>query len=768
MLYLAPPYDIIQGVSVFRDHDPATNQFYYLPTAPHLTVIDNATSFNLIKFTGEAGSGGFLDFDVDLGIDQETEDEIRSTLRTKYHLSQPPNLIPVIVENGSVRLMILGKKTAEAPTPGGQIPSAPPPPEPAELPEFVLKIDHFAKPSLYGNNAAAFSVQLDEYGVVIIEQSLKGILQPIGIVYSLEFLALRPAFNVKVTADWNRVQTHFDESFSASVFFLSTDVEKVIDKLIEDQVIKIEVDDFIPEGEDSASVISDRTKAVNEIKDMITHTFFQPSINPVSTAKDGWDKATDTALAINKLAVTGGWGGIATLSYKKIDTTRIDQKSFNFNMTERTTVRRTIYPQAHLEGLTRALRAGGPINLDDYVHPINIDDPFFKRRTVDVINRADLTQDSITSVNVSLNYGNEPRNVILDGATAKASVDWASILQNNAMVRDVTYNYKVTFQGVDTADRPGVLQSPDATSPNDALEINPRSDGLYSIISVPITSLDFPFDMYPNVEVQLRYNDPEHQISLNDTFILKKDLTEVRWPFFLRDPEKKTFDYKVIFRAHDNRDLEWDWRSTDQQEVILRDPRPNKRTVTIVPAVNWNQIAMVFVDVAYRDDENGVRAEQSYTFDSTETGKARQTFSVALADPDKRLITYNAKFLLTDNSESDLPVSQTLANQIIVRADLKGHRVITVEPEQVDFAGCNVDRIQVDLLYQDDDNGLSFAGSFTFRSKTDRGFFEFDYVDPQKAGYTAQLTTVFLDGFSFTRDPQPDTREVLVLPVGNS
>lgn len=767
MLYLNPPYDIIRGVSVFRDHDPATNQFYYLPAMPHLTLINGEASFNLIKFTGEAGSGGFLDFDVNLGIDKDTEDQIRATLRTKYALDREPNLIPVIVEDGSVRLMILGKKSVEPPAPGGQIPAPPPDPKPEDLPEFVLKIDHFAKPSLYGDNQASFSVQLDQYGVTLIEESLKGVLQPIGIVYSLSFLALRPAFNVKVTADWNRVQKHFEESFSASVFFLSTEVDKVIDKLIEDQVINIEVNTFVPEGEDAGSVISDRNKAVTEVKDMIMHTFFQPSINPVSTEKDGWDKFTDTALALNNLAVTGGWAGVATLSYKNVDLTRIDQKMFNFNMTERTTVRRSIFPQAHLQGLTRALRDGGTINLDDYVHAVNIDSDFFKRRRVNIINRADLEHDSIISVNVSLQYGNEPKNVILDAATLKASVDWASILQNKQMVRDVTYNYKVTFQGVDTADRPALLESPPANFINGELEINPRSDGLYSIINVPITTLSFPFEVYPNVEVQLRYNDPDHQISLNDTFLLSKEQPEVFWPFFLRDPQKKAFDYKVIFRAHDNHDIAWDWKTTDQQEVILRDPRPNKRTVLIVPAVNWNQVAMVFVDVAYRDDANSVFTQQSYVFDSSTNGKVPQTFTVPLVDRDQRVIQYNVKFLLTDNTEADLPVSQTLANQIILRADLKGHRVVMVKPEQVDFAACNVDRIQVDFLYQDDDNALSFASSFTFRSKDEQAFFEFDYVDPQKSSYTTQLTTIFLDGFAFTRDPQHDTHDLVILPVGN-
>jgi hypothetical protein len=761
MLYLNPPYDIIDGVSVFRDH-AVPQQFYYAPAMPHLTVIKNEPQFSLIKFTGEAGSGGFLNFDVDLSIAPDILDDIKSTVRSKYHLTQEPNLTPVIVEDGSVRLMILGQETPPPPPASGQPPPPPPPPKESDLPKFVLKIEHYAKPSLYGDNQAIFSVQLDQYGVAIIEQSLKGVLQPIGIVYSLDFFALRPAFNVKITADWNRVQKHFEESFSASVFFLSTEVDKVIDKLIEDQVIKIEVDTFVPEDEAAANVISDRDKAVNEVKDMIMHTFFQPSINPVKQEKDGWDKAQETAMMVSTLAVTGGWASVASLSYKKVDLTRIDQKMFNFNMTERTTVRRSIYPQAHLQGLTRALRSGGPINLDDYVHAVNIDDPFFQRRAVNVINRANMEKESIQSINVSLRYGANTHTVLLDDKTKDKSVNWASILQDKNMVRDVAYSYKVSFKDVDTVDRPGALEFSEAVCRGDALEINPRIDGLYDIIFVPITALDFPFDAYPHIEVQLRDNDPPNQISLNDTFILDKSKPEVLWPFFLRDPQKKAFEYKVIYRATDNRDITADWQTTSQQQVLLRDPFPKKRTITLVPAVSWDVVSMIFADLSYRNEDTGEVTDASFVFDSSDKGVKR--FTVGLTDPDKRLISYKVKYLLNDNSLVELPDSMTLQKEIFLRLDMKGHRVVTVQPANVDFAAKKVDQIQVKMSYDDAANGLNFASMFTFKSKAEKAFFEYDYVG--KNEYTAQTTTTFRDGFRVVHDPVTLNQDVVNVEVG--
>ena len=46
-------------------------------------------------------------------------------------------------------------------------------------------------------------------------------------------------------------------------------------------------------------------------------------------------------------------------SYQKVDMTRIDKKTLNANISERTTARRSIYPQGHLSGIMRDLTIQG-------------------------------------------------------------------------------------------------------------------------------------------------------------------------------------------------------------------------------------------------------------------------------------------------------------------------------------------------------------------------------------------------------------------------
>jgi hypothetical protein len=760
MLYLNPPYHIIQGVAVFPDHaDPL--QFYYLPAMPHLTTVDDGSGnavpqIQLLQFTGDT-AGGFLNLTVDLGIGDEMLEEVSGEVRRIFQLDGTPRLGPVLLEDGAVRLMALGKETPVEDDPD------PEPTEPTGLPEFVLKIDHPAKPSLYGDNQAIFSLQLDQAGATLVREALQGVLTPIGVVYELEFLGLRPAYNVRVHADWDRVQRHLQERVEGRVLFFSTEVDKIVDELIESRAIVIEVDNFVPDDEDAGTITNPKA-ALEQVKDMVLENFFEPSINPVSAEKDGWDKVSDAALKLSTLAVTGGWAGVASFGYKNVDLTRVDRKRFDFNLRERTTVRRRIFPQKHIEGLTRFLRdGGGAFELGDFVKLVNLDDPFFRHRRIRVVNRADMEADDIGSIKVSLRYGAEHRSVVLDAATPSADVDWTSIVKDGAMVPDVAASYTVTFGDVDTTERPASLRSPEFTVVDGTLEVSPRADDLYHVVNVPVTALDFPWERYPRVEVELRYLEPDNGIAQLDTLALDAQTTTARWKWFRRDRQKRAFDCRTTFRAADHRDWSTDWTTVESQEILLRDPRGARRSVTVEPHLNWSLVSTALVDLLYEDEPNGVRAEQSMRF--TEADAAPRVFSVAVEDPDQRLVQYEVRFLLTNHALIELPPSVTMGKNIILRADMRGHRVVAVRP-QGDFGAKRVREVRATLRYEDRDSALSYRSDYTFTSPGERAFFEYDYVDPQRRGFMLESTVIFTNGFSVRRPPRQVDADAVAVAIG--
>lgn len=744
MLYLNPPFFLIDGISIYPDHaDPL--QFYYLPVAPKLTKIKEEKSgkiipqIQIIKFRGEAGNGGFLNFDVNIGVDQDKLDAISGKLSSLARLRDKPKLSPIPVIDGSVKMMLFGTQTEEQPS------------NDLDKLKFVTKIDQNAKPSLYGDNQAAFSVALDQYGVTVLDKAIQGEIAPIGIVYSLDYLALRPAYSVRLHADWDRVQKHLDEKFSASSLVFSVDIDKAVDELIENRIIEIEADTFVPEGEDTSGIIKNKDQALNEVRDMVTDAFFKPSLDPIKKDEDSWDKAVNTLDRSIMIANQGSTLGPAyegcMFSYQKVDLTRIDKKILNVNISERTTVRRSIYPQGHLSGIIRDLTSEG-LNLEDFIISVDVDEPWFDSRKVDVISRANLDEDSIASINVKLTYGNKTQNVVLDSNNSKGSVIWPSVIESGSMKREVTVSYKVNFKGVNGTERPVVLTAPEQVVTDEVFEVNPRE--LYSILSVPIGAHGFPWEHYPTVEVKLQYIDEPNEISFDSVVFLDADNTQKTLPIFICDPNKRAFKYRIVYHASNNKAVDMGWVDTSEEQISVRDPFPMKRTLQVVPNLNWDDVTNAFVDLSYEDAENEIYEEGFLTFSPTAT--EAQSFTVDLADPDQRLVTYRVTVLFRDGRYFENPASLTRDRRILVRSDMKGHRIIQIRPQKLEFTSKNLKEINIEMSYEDLAAGLRFDDIFTFKSADDKAYFEFDYVDDQRSAYRYKVTYYYTNGLYRTED----------------
>jgi hypothetical protein len=756
VLYLNPPFPVIRGVALMPDHaDPL--QWYFMPAAPRLSSIPDSVagkprpSLQMIKFRGDAGVGGFLNFDVNLGLDEGVLDDVKSELRSAQ-FKLPPGAIklaPIPLVGGTVKLLVLGQESPPpTPPPGGTGGAGPTPTQPAESgPKFVTRISHDAHPSLYGDNQAAFSVMLDQYGVTVLEQALAGQMAPIGVVYSLDFLGLRPAYSVHLNIDWDRVQKHMDEHFGAETICTSTSIDKAVDELIDKRAIVLEADTFVPEDEANSSIIGNRDRALNEVRDMITEAFFKPSVDPIKP--NDADKMVRTAQQVCKLIATGGLA--PSFSYTRNDYKRVDKKVLDVNIRERTTVKRSIYPQGHLTGLFQVLR-DQKLKLSDFVAEANLNDPWFQRRKVLVTSVADFDKDSIESINVKLSYGAQPQNVILNKQTTSQEVTWLSRLANGDMDRVVAYEYEIGFKAVDGAARPIRLKSPAGSVTVEKLQI--QTGDLFSIVPVPITVANaslFPWARYPSIDVQCEYRDNAHNLSDQEHFLLEKDHPEKTWSLFVQrkaqDTEGSTpvdFRYRLTFHAADNRDFQTDWQSTTDRQVIVRDPFPQKRKLEVVPPANWTALDQAFVDLVYDDRKNQFRQEDSFRFTATEN--TPKTFMIDLRDPAERRVSFNATFVDKNGGVFEVPRSYTLENRLFLRGDMRGHRVIAVSAPKVNFTGKKIKELRTDLRYVDKDASLQYQSQVTLKSSTDPGTFEFDYVDNTKSNYEYRLSVLFLNG----------------------
>lgn len=760
MLLLDSRVREITGISVFPDHaDP--EQWYYMPLAPHLTTVrDEALDlevpqFLLIGFRGDAGNGGFLNFDCNVGASQQQIDDLAREIANAENLRNLPRIGPVPLVDGTVRLMMLGKQTGDTPTPATGGASQ----------QFVLKIDQAAKPALYGSNQATFSIRLEQDGFTMMEQCLDGEIMPVAVIYSLDFLGLRPAYSIRLNIDWDRVQKHMDESFSFGFIFSSTEIGKAVDELIDNRAIVLESDTFVPEGGDTQGIIDRRDAALAQVRNMITDAFFSPSLPPwTPEKKPDWERAIETAgkAAIIGAAMAGagpaGMLATASFSYKKMDYTRVDRKILNVNFSERVTIKKSIHPQGHLAGLFKLLR-DTPMPMDRFVKRVDLSNDWFKKRKLSVSTRADLAADEISSINVRARYGMQSQNNILSKDQTSATFEWLSQLNNGVMVRDVEVDYEIHFKNVDSTERPLKLQSPPKTYDIENVEIVPRE--LYTISPIPLLAENFPWADYSSVEIHLRYVDEANGINQRDQFRLTKEKPEALWRIFVLDEAKTTYDLRLIYRANNNRDIERAWTTTDETQITVRNPLPPKRILQIVPSFKWEEVQQAFVDLRYEDPENDLSVEDSLVF---EFGDGVKSFAVDLRNPERKSIFYKVSVSYADGRFVELPESMTNDRRIFVTADMKGRRIVEVLPPK-NFSQRRLKRVTVELRFEDFMAGLSFADNFEFENEAARGQFEYQYVDEARARFEHRETFLFQNGLEQSSEWQSSNATELPIKV---
>lgn len=749
------------GVTVFPDHaDPA--QFYYMPLAPHLTIRKDdggiaMPQFSLIRFKGEAGTGGFLNFDVNLGLESGRFNAVKSAVQQKAGIDQEIRLAPLPVIDGSIRLIMLDKDSgAVAPRPG-----EPAPPEAAL--RFVEKINHAAKPSLYGDNQAAFSIQLTEDGAKTILQSLEGEILPIAVVYSLEYLGLRPAYNVRLKIEWDRVQKHMDESFGANFLVFSTEIGKAVDDLVENKAIVFEADSFITDdAEAEGSVAGRRDAAIAQVRAMITDTFFQPSLPPWKPDDGGgWSKDLQKAADVMAL-IAGGPAAAATsksmFSYKKMEYERTDRKSLNVNFSERVTVKRSIFPQGHLAGLFEPLRQAG-IDRSRFITDVDLDDPWFKRRRLEVFAQTDFTSDQIGSINVRARYGGEPKNAILKKDVLSAKFDWGSQLDGNTMRMPVELEYEVNFDGVDATERPKVLKSALEIEEGEQKGIDPRN--IYAISTVPMVAINFPWDRYNMVEVHVRYTDSANSLAQAEVFRLTEKEPEKQWPIFILDTKLRSFEYRFVYRGVDHIDHETPWQASDDEQIGVTDPFPRKRELSVVTALDWTVTSNCFVDVMYRDPDHGIDERRSLEFKEGDTSKSA---IFELQDPRVQIVQYSGMILTRDGRTIEIPPSTTVGPRVVIRPDMKGRRHIEIRPP-TDFVARGLVKVTAEMRFEDFNAGLSFKDNLLFEPTSGSKPFEYDYVDTARAQYERRITYAFDNGLQKVVEWQPGDDEIVQLRV---
>src|SRR5262249_40436770 len=195
-------------------------QFYYLPS-DRARVSDNGRGLEFVVYTeniedepnftlSDDHAGGFLTLDVELGPSPEEVEQLRSELASVASAGQP-KLGEVPFTDGTVNLFILSQT-------GSSASGAPK--------NFEVSVAGSTKPSLFGDQRAVFSVRLGGKAANILYETLRKSGDPQAVVtYDLEFLALRPSYNLQVTIDFKQTFSYIRHRTGATRLSAAVDLD---------------------------------------------------------------------------------------------------------------------------------------------------------------------------------------------------------------------------------------------------------------------------------------------------------------------------------------------------------------------------------------------------------------------------------------------------------------------------------------------------------------------------------------------------------------
>lgn len=606
---------------------------------------------------------------------------------------------------------------------------------------------------------------LSQEAATLFEAALKSGISPIGVIYDLEFLGLRPAFNVRITANYHRVYTELDMEFGAKgqiqMVSLGVDIGAAFQRLRDKGVIKVEVINFT----DDENLRKQADAAFEWFKTELLKDFFKSSIEPpammksnsgggllgqltnllgnLGTTQTGSSQpqmgepsnATPTpaqppeaqnsgvaSSAQSNAASNAGGGGSTgkggspspfqvafSLKYLK----QVEDKERVFEYSMQAAVAREAAPQ----GLFSTIVSG--LDLSSAITEVSLDDEFFNRLVATVSMGGDLNATGASVVAVNLEYpGLRPVNaepVHTDGFIFRpGQIDQQTFTCWLNDKKDRVYRYCM-----DIHFRPD--------SPYAGKDAHVKTDWLYTrnrqltldpldvigLLDVEISLGMIDASRVSQVQVALAYDDPSSDFSVEKTIVLKPGDAGTHWRVRLSNPELRTYRYRLLYFLTDSLQYQTDWQTSSETSLVVNDPFQGQIKVRLVPLLDAGNLIEAAVNLGYQEEDTGYRCTIQKIFQG---GAPLTSQEVIIPTIHKQPagFNYDVTVIRADGSVfASEPQSITVFPAALPVLDGEGKTTrINVKLPNTDLASANLVAVRVQVTGQGE-NGDSAEALFT-------------------------------------------------------
>jgi hypothetical protein len=715
------PVPGVPEVVAFAD-DPNAFVYYVLPKAPTYRLDANGLPvFKFLKYRtaidradGKKG-GGFLICDVAFALTNQQLDKCRAALQDLSDQAFPRlNPKPRV----DIRNVGFTRAACTVQLLDGNGPNA----------VLVERLQNPAAPALYGDMVTPITVELSPEGATLLEQALQDKGGVVQIAYDLWAPVKLPPMKVtvwfhaskfmefqqQVDIDW---QMYGDDSYR----------ETIHERFVQSDAGGVDVD---PGGvTDSKIVNSVRDWGFQQLDDAVKRMILG-DIAPVS---EDARKVPD--------GIEHVW---RNMSVQKV-------ADFSRTYTQGTVIEVNLGPRGTLPNITSTNGPDGkPLKWADFARVVDLDDPFFKRVSVNYRANVDFAAMPVKSVDVTLRYGGaQPKGTSFATPDEVGKQEWA-LEGNNWKYK---YQYVVNYKNETRR-----FEAPEVETDSPVLTINVGDAG---ILHADVEVGDMNFDQVAHALVTVSYEDTANGVAREEwSFTLDADnrTHAITKPIFTA--RTQPFVYRVKYTLKDGREFTGAEMTTMASQIFIGDPFQANRTISIRSTGNLEtDIATIFVDLTYRDDANGYSQTTSVAL-----SKAQKfvDWTFPVVDELGGTVTYTETIQFADGTQRRSPEQEATKNTILV-GSAPDDEFLTVDvlPDLLDFAALKL--VKVTLHYQDPANQIDTSKDFVFKAGAQAQQFKIRLVDKTKRGYEYAVDYFRADGTKTSVGPTATSETTLIV-----
>ncbi|MEM7481959.1 MAG: hypothetical protein AAF481_12360 [Acidobacteriota bacterium] len=743
-----------QSYTIYRDDANKTGplrrnerrrwQFYMLPPEPRIALDpDGNPIFSMVVYrhdedrltvedTAEDVGGGILTFTVDLGVPQQTFQQIKSRVKSMAlgdalgaagDIEIDLTYVPFL--EGTVAVAVAGEQGDDT----------------GEDREFVESVVGAGKVAGVGGNRKAVMVKLTQAGAALMSQLDQLRTLPINVQYDLEFEHRLMGVTMRVWCDmessYELTQTLHHEKVDEWGGYLSLSRSRGrIDK----------VTSVVEELERSKDAGVEVTPGSSEVEEETILALEKFGLDMLARELD---KALEASPPPEEL------------DRQWLESFKQDYSSnFNFQVDRKMVLVQGYTPSANLENV---FQRG---DLDEMVAFVDLRTDFFTFLKVPIRVNADFTNLPVHSVTVTVHYrrqrvgggGFEEIDKsfnFTDGAQIQTFLTFANRL------RDVTYDWSATVHYEDS-DKSYTFDQSDVR--DDFLVIDVGQLGMLEVdLGLGLVDLE----KFPQAKVSCRYHSDALGETVEQSFLFDQDNEGSVWTEVIHEEWDNTWEYKVDWRTADGDILEGNWTPSNSSRVRVDAPIPDMLDVAVVCSGQFGQevdsIAQVAVSLRYQDEANAYTEEGQLLFTADQQ---QLTWQVPLRNRELRDYEYRYAIIYRDGVIKNFPETpdEWLPGQPgFIAVGEKYTLEVNLYPMLLTYPD-EAKVVQVDLAYEDPANDVAETDSFVFSADNkDPEVWRVSGADGGPKQYTYTVTYMSTTGEVRRMDPVLQEAEAIVI-----